>query len=99
MGMTNNAASGSSSARLGTSILPTGVSSVSVNKHEEISSQVVHTTSSKKGKDLFKRMAEKRQEEEISTTEMSSSTNLSSQESSTISSPLLPGVDFEEIED
>ena len=44
-------------------------------------------------------MAEKRQEEETSY-EMSSSTTLTSQESSIqLSSPILPGVDFEEIED
>jgi len=92
--MTNNS-SASSSARLGTSILPTGAD----NKAESSVSPVVHTTSSKKGKDLFKRMAEKRQEEDTSSVEMSSSTFSSQESSTTISSSLLPGVDFEEIED
>ena len=102
--MTNNS-SASSSARLGTSILPTGrndhQNSLSDsplgadNKAESSVSPVVHTTSSKKGKDLFKRMAEKRQEEDTLSVEMSSSTFTSQESSTTISSSLLPGVDFE----
>ena len=90
--MTNT--SSSSSSRLGTSILPTGLDSSS--KPE------VHKTSSRKGKDLFKRCAEKQEKsfeslETITTT----TTTFTSQEStvSSSSSQMLPGVDFEEIED
>merc|ERR1712107_370714 len=87
--MTNT--SSSSSSRLGTSILPTGLDSSS--KPE------VHKTSSRKGKDLFKRCAEKQEEsfeslETITTTTTSQESTVSSS-----SSQMLPGVDFEEIED
>ena len=92
--MMTNTSSSSSSSRLGTSILPTGLDSSS--KPE------VHKTSSRKGKDLFKRCAEKHEEsfeslETITTT----TTTFTSQEStvSSSSSQMLPGVDFEEIED
>ena len=92
--MMTNTSSSSSSSRLGTSILPTGLDSSS--KPE------VHKTSSRKGKDLFKRCAEKQEKsfeslETITTT----TTTFTSQEStvSSSSSQMLPGVDFEEIED
>ena len=87
--VTNTGSSSSSSSRLGTSILPTGLDSHKLETKEV--SQVVHKTSSKKGKDLFKRCAERQQEEE--TIEYSSEEFTSQQSSS--SSTILPGVDFE----
>ena len=89
--MTNTQTTTTSSKRLGTSILPTGL--------ENSSKPEVHKTSSKKGKDLFKRCAEKQEE---SCFESTTTTTFSSQESySSPTSPQLslPGVDFEEIED
>ena len=86
--VTNAGSSSSSSTRLGTSILPTGLDSQMLESKE--TSQVVHKTSSKKGKDLFKRCAERQQEEgSLDLT----SVEFTSQESS--SSSILPGVDFE----
>ena len=56
--------------------------------------QVVTKTSSKKGKDLFKRCAERQANEESS--EVSTTSIFTSQSSETsTSSSLLPGVDFE----
>merc|ERR1712107_29728 len=90
--MTNT--SSSSSSRLGTSILPTGLDSSS--KPE------VHKTSSRKGKDLFKRCAEKQEESFESLETITTTTTTSTSQESTVSSSssqMLPGVDFEEIED
>merc|ERR1712029_600594 len=83
----------SSSSRLGTSILPAGLDGQVILKQEQSSSSsVVHKTSSKKGKDLFRKCAE-RQEQNV---ESSMSSTFTTQESV---SSLIPGVDFEEIED
>ena len=89
--------SSSSSSRLGTSILPTGLDNQVILSQEHSSSNVVHKTSSKKGKDLFKRCAERQNVETLE--EISSSSTLTTQESVTSSSSLIPSVDFEEIED
>ena len=81
--------SSSSSSRLGTSILPAGLDGQVLLKQEQSSSSsVVHKTSSKKGKDLFKKCAE-RQEQNV---ESSMSSTFTTQESV---SSLIPGVDFE----
>lgn len=80
--------SSSSSSRLGTSILPTGLEGQVLMSQEHSSSSVVHKTSSKKGKDLFRKCAE-RQEQNI---ESSMSSTFTTQESV---SSLIPGVDFE----
>ena len=55
--------------------------------------QVVTKTSSKKGKDLFKRCAERQANEE--SLEVSTTSIFTSQSSETSTTSLLPGVDFE----
>ena len=86
--------SSSSSSRLGTSILPTGLDGqVRLSQEQSSSSTVVHKTSSKKGKDLFRKCAERQEQQNIeSSTEISST--FTTQESV---SSLIPGVDFEVI--
>ena len=85
--------SSSSSSRLGTSILPTGLDGqVRMSQEQSSSSSVVHKTSSKKGKDLFKKCAERQEQNIESSIEMSST--FTTQESV---SSLIPGVDFEVI--
>ena len=88
--MTNTQSGSSSSSRLGTSILPTGLDASSAET-------VVHKTSSRKGKDLFKRCAERQQQNEETSIEVSTSSSVFTSQESTISSSssLLPGVDFE----
>jgi len=85
--MTCSSSQSSSAQRLGTSIMPAGscenwkvLESSSDSKSSE-----VRTTSSKKGKALFQRCAEKQEEEEV--------------KGLVDSSQVLPGVDLEEIED
>ena len=86
--------SSSSSSRLGTSILPTGLDGqVRLSQEQSSSSTVVHKTSSKKGKDLFRKCAERQEQQNMeSSIEMSST--FTTQESG---SSLIPGVDFEVI--
>ena len=88
--MTNTQSGSSSSSRLGTSILPTGLDASNAET-------VVHKTSSRKGKDLFKRCAERQQQNEETSIEVSTSSSVFTSQESTISSSssLLPGVDFE----
>ena len=88
--MMTSSSSSSSSSRLGTSILPTGLDGQGLLTQEKSSSTVVHKTSSKKGKDLFRKCAERQEQNHESSMEFSST--FTTQESV---SALIPGVDFE----
>jgi len=85
--MTCSSSQSSSAQRLGTSIMPAGSSEdwKAVESASETKSSGTRTTSSKKGKALFQRCAERQDEEEIPPM--------------VVTSQVLPGVDLEEIED
>jgi len=78
--MMSNSSSSSSAHRLGTSIMPTG----SIEESSPVKTLEMKTTSSKKGKALFQKCAERQEEYETKSSE---------------GSKILPGVDLEEIED
>jgi len=84
--MTCSSSQSSSAQRLGTSIMPAGSTEdwKVLESTSESKSTAVRTTSSKKGKALFQRCAERQEEEIPAVVE---------------TSQVLPGVDLEEIED
>ena len=95
--MTNKQSSSSSSSRLGTSIIPAGIQESSQTETKE-AIQTVHTTSSRKGKDLFRRQAEKQAQEETESTtftSQNSTTSSSTFSSESSSSSTVLQVDFE----
>jgi len=85
--MSCSSSQSSSAQRLGTSIMPAGSCEnwKVIESSSESKSTEVRTTSSKKGKALFQRCAEKQEEEEA--------------KNMVETSQVLPGVDLEEIED
>jgi len=85
--MTCSSSQGSSAQRLGTSIMPAGSAEnwKVLESSSESNSSEVRTTSSKKGKALFQKCAERQEEDEV--------------KGMVDSSNVLPGVDLEEIED
>jgi len=85
--MSCSSSQSSSAQRLGTSIMPAGSCEnwKIIESSSESKSTEVRTTSSKKGKALFQRCAEKQEEEDA--------------RNMVDTSQVLPGVDLEEIED